>query len=115
MRELQEAHQITALPAAVAVEDILVCVDVERGPALLMQRTETHILPMARRSANPVLLPQVLQQGHSPSACLDILAHAFFPPLEPSLGRLLCGSQARMVGERIFFIRAWARGLREPK
>ena len=39
MRELQEAHQIAALPAAVAVEDILVCVDVERGPALLMQRT----------------------------------------------------------------------------
>ena len=39
MRELQQAHQIAALPAAVAVEDILVCVDVERGPALLMQRT----------------------------------------------------------------------------
>ena len=74
-----------------------------------MQRTETHILPMARRPANPVLLPQVLQQGHSPSACLDILAHAFFPPLEPSLGRLLCGSQARMVGERIFYTRMGQR------
>src|SRR5277367_1637022 len=67
-----------------------------------MQRTQTHILPMARRPANPVLLPQVLQQGHSPSARLDILAHALFPPLAPSLGRLLCDSQARMVGERIF-------------
>src|SRR6202453_4234333 len=86
MRELEEANQIAALPAAVAVEDTLVCVDVERGPALLMQRTETHILPTAGRPANPVLLPQVLQQGHSPSACLDILAHAFFPPSEPQSG-----------------------------
>src|ERR1700733_5182512 len=29
MRELEEANQIAALPAAVAIEDILVCVDVE--------------------------------------------------------------------------------------
>ena len=105
MRELQEANQIAALPAAVAVEDILVCVDVERGPALLMQRTETHILPTARRPANPVLLPQVLQQKLSPSAPAQISAHALFPPLEPSLGRLLFGSQARMVGERILYTR----------
>ena len=109
MGELKEANQIAALPAAVAVEDILACVDVEREPALLMQRTETHILPTARRPANPVLLPQVLQQRHSPSVCLDILAHALFPPLEPSLGRLLCGSQARMVGERIFYTRMGQR------
>src|ERR1700677_3357032 len=106
---MKEANQIAALPAAVSVEDILACVDVERGPALLMQRTETHILPTARRPANPVLLLQVLQQGHSPSARLDILAQAFFPPLQTSLGRLLCGSQARMVGEQIFYTRMGQR------
>ena len=108
-RELDEANQIAALPAAMAVEDILARVDVERGPALLMQRTETHILPTARRPASPVMLPQVLQQRHSPLECLDILAHAFFPPPQPSLGRLLCGSQARMVGERIFYTRMGQR------
>jgi hypothetical protein len=114
MRELEEANQIAALPAAVAVEDILVGVDVERGPALLMQRTETHILPTARRPANPVLLPQVRQQGHSPSACLDILAHAFFRLWDPVWDD---SSSVPRQGwwASGFFIPAWARGLREPR
>src|ERR1700677_3269330 len=101
---MKEANQIAALPAAVAVEDILLCVDVERGPALLMQRTETHILPAARRPANPVLLPQVLQQGHSPSACLDILAQVF-APLKPSLGRAPLRFQGK-DGGRVDFLYA---------
>src|ERR1700677_1925105 len=111
---MKEANQIAALPAAVAVEDILLCVDVERGPALLMQRTETHILPAARRPANPVLLPQVLQQGHSASACLNILAHALFPPLNPVWNDSSAVPRQGWWASG-FFIRAWARGLREPK
>ena len=47
--QLDKANQIAALAAAVAVENILACVHIERGPGLLVQRTESDELGAARR------------------------------------------------------------------
>jgi hypothetical protein len=47
--QLYKANQIAALPAAVAVENILARVDIERGPGLLVQRTESDELGAASR------------------------------------------------------------------
>ena len=41
-RQLDKANQVSALPAAVAVENILARVDIERGLGLLVQRTESN-------------------------------------------------------------------------
>jgi hypothetical protein len=54
---LNKANQVAALAAAVAVEDIFADVDIERGPGLLVQQTESDELGSARRPARPVLLP----------------------------------------------------------
>ena len=43
--QLDKANQIAALAAAVAIEDILARVDIERGPGLFMQRTESDDTP----------------------------------------------------------------------
>src|SRR5215469_1236233 len=48
-RQFDKANQVTAAPAAVAVEQVLVRVDVERGMSFLVQRTESHEL---RANAN---------------------------------------------------------------
>ena len=42
--QLNKANQVAALAAAVAVEDILAGVDIERRPGLLVQRTESDEL-----------------------------------------------------------------------
>jgi hypothetical protein len=47
--QLDEANQIAALAATVAIEDILARVHIERGPGLLVQRTESDELGATRR------------------------------------------------------------------
>ena len=64
-RQLDKANQVSALSAAVAVEDILARVDIERGLGLLVQRTESDELGAARRMTSPVMLPQILQSAAS--------------------------------------------------
>ena len=114
--QLDKANQIAALAAAVAVEDILAGVDIERRPGLVVQRTEPDELGTATgRLTGPVLLPQIIQQRHSPLECFDVLAHSAFLPPEPSVGGRRRQSQARMVGERNFFKDAKARELAEPE
>jgi len=77
--QLNKANQVSALPAAVAVENIFARVDIERGPGLLVQRTESDELGSTRRMTGPVVLPQIVQQRQSPLECLDVFAHnAFF-------------------------------------
>jgi hypothetical protein len=46
--QLDEANQVPALAAAVTVEDIFACVDIERGPGLFMQWTESNNLGSTR-------------------------------------------------------------------
>ncbi len=58
LRQLDEANQIAALAAAVAVEEILAGVDIEGRPGFGVQRTESHELgPVTRRPGDPILLP----------------------------------------------------------
>ena len=76
--QLDEADQITALAAAVAVEDILARVDIERGPGLLVQRTESDQLGSTRRMTSPAMLPQIVQKRHPPLECFDVFTHGAF-------------------------------------
>jgi len=47
--QLDKANQIAALSATVTIENILAGVDIERGPSLLVKRTESEELGMANR------------------------------------------------------------------
>jgi hypothetical protein len=76
--QLNKANQIAALAAAVAVENILARVDIERGPGLLVQWTESDDLGSARRMTSPVMLPQIVQKRHPPLECYDVFAHGAF-------------------------------------
>ena len=76
---MDEANQVAALAAAVAVENILARVHVERRPGLVVQRTESDELRTARRPGGPVMFSQIVQQRQSPLECFDVFAHnAFF-------------------------------------
>ena len=44
LRKLNEANEVAALPAAVAIEQVLARVDVEAGASVLMQGTESDEL-----------------------------------------------------------------------
>src|SRR5665213_1653874 len=76
--QLHKANQIAAPAAAVAVENVLVRVDIERGPGLLVQWTESDDLGSARRMTSPVMLPQIVQKRHPPLECYDVFAHGAF-------------------------------------
>jgi len=114
-RQLDEANKIAALAAAVAVEDILARVDIERGMGLLMQRTESDKLESTRRMTSPVMLLQILNQPRPPLECIDVFAHGALLPPEPSVEAGRRQSQARMVGGRVFLKDAWARVFAEPE
>src|ERR1019366_5461928 len=58
-RQLHKANQIAAPAAAVAVENILARVDIERRPGLFVQWTESDDLGSARRMTSPVMLLRV--------------------------------------------------------
>ena len=76
--QLDEANQIATTAAAVAVENILVRVDIERGPGLLVQRTESDQLGSTRRMTSPAMLPQIVQKRHPPLECFDVFTHGAF-------------------------------------
>ena len=59
--QLDKANQIAALAAAVAVEDIFARVHVERGPGLLVQRTESDKLGAAAVLRKPFTIEELIQ------------------------------------------------------
>jgi hypothetical protein len=64
LKQLDEADQIAALAAAVAVEEVLLSVDIEGRVGFRMQRAESHKLgAVPCRPQGPVLLPQIVEQG----------------------------------------------------
>jgi hypothetical protein len=64
------------LAAAVAVEEILAGIDIEGRPSLEVQGTESHELgALTRGPADPILLPQVIEQRKSLFELFEILAH----------------------------------------
>ena len=101
--QLDEANQVTALSAAMTVEQVLMRVDVEGGMGFLMQWTEADKL---RASSNgmtgPVVPLEVLQQREVPFEPFQILAHGAHVAPRHRLRRLGSKSQARMVGRRKF-------------
>jgi hypothetical protein len=73
LEQLDEADQIAALPAAVAVEKILAGVDIERRAGFLVQGTESHKLAArAGGLTRPVLLAQIVEQGKALFELLEI-------------------------------------------
>ena len=76
-REFNKTDQVSASPATVAVEQVFLRVDVERGLSFLMQGTQAHEL-----GANADLMPgpmvplQVLEQGNALFEPFQILPHA---------------------------------------
>ena len=54
--KLDKANEVATSPSAMAVKQVFLCVDVERGMGLLMQRAESQEL---RPGANPMALPVV--------------------------------------------------------
>ena len=76
--QLDKANLIAALAAAVAVENILARVDIERGPGLFVQWTESDDLGSARRMTSPVMLLQIVQKRHPPLEYYYVFAHGAF-------------------------------------
>jgi hypothetical protein len=76
LRQLDEANQVAALTAAVAVEEILAGIDIEGRPSLGVQGTESHELgALTRWPASPILLSQVIEQREPVFESFEILAH----------------------------------------
>jgi len=66
LRQLDEANQVAALTAAVAVEEILAGIDIKGRPSFRVQGTEPHELrALTRQPASPILLSQVIEQRES--------------------------------------------------
>ena len=75
-RKLDKANEVAAAAAAVAVKDILGCIDIERGMSLAVQRTASHeFVPGTNRPGNPMVPPQVVQQRQVLFELFQILAH----------------------------------------
>ena len=111
--QLDEANQITALSAAMTVEQIFYGVDVEGGAGFLMQWTETdEFSAIPHGTTGPVVLLQVLQQRKAPFEPCQILAHDAHVAPRRRLRRLGSKSQARMVGRRKFMGSQRRRGQR---
>ena len=78
LRQLDKPDQVAATATAVAVEQILRGIDVERGPGLAMERTQAHKLPWGCRAASrPATAPQVIQQRKTPFELFQVLGHAW--------------------------------------
>jgi hypothetical protein len=73
--KLDKANKVTAAAAAVAVEDIFACVDVERRMAFRMQWTQTNELLGANGPCHPVALPQIIQQRELLFQNLQVMGH----------------------------------------
>src|SRR5215831_9813337 len=68
-KELDKADQVAALPAAVAVEQVLAGIHIERRVRLLMQRTQPHELRPGA-SAKPLQLRRC-KYSSSGKCCLS--------------------------------------------
>jgi len=80
--QLDKAQQIATLAAAVTEEEIFASVDIERRPGFPVQRTEADKLgTVAGRPADPILLPQIVEQRQTLFEFFDILAHGVVLPL----------------------------------
>ena len=76
LRQLDEANQIAALTATMAVKEILAGIDIEGRPSFRVQGTESHELgALTRQPAGPILLSQVIEQRKSLFELFEILAH----------------------------------------
>src|SRR5262249_58541476 len=65
-RQFDKTDQVSAAPATVAVEQVFLRVDVERGLGFLMQGTQSHELGAgAGLMPSPMVLLQVLQQRNA--------------------------------------------------
>src|SRR6516165_8440418 len=82
LEQLDEPDQVASSPAAVAVKQIFVGVDVERRACFRMQGTQPHELRLRARAMTPPVVPlQVLQQRNMLFEPIQILAHGLsFPP-----------------------------------
>ena len=108
--QLEKADQIATLAAAVAVEDILVRVDIERGTGLLVQRTEPDVLGSTRGMTSPVMLLQILNQRRPPLECFDVFAHGTFFASGAKRRSIMPVIPGKDGGQRTFFKDARARG-----
>jgi hypothetical protein len=74
--KLDKANEVAAAAAAVAVKDILGCIDIERGMSLAVQRTESHeFVPGTNRPGDPMVPSQVVQQRQVLFELFQIFAH----------------------------------------
>ena len=98
-RKFDKANQVATTPTAVAVEQIFLCVDVEGGMGILMQRTEPRELGA---STNPIPSPvvplQEVQQRNPLFQPFEVLTHGVRSSPSVKVGTLGRRSQARMVG-----------------
>ena len=100
-RQFDKANQISSAPAAVTKEETPLCVDVERGMGLRMQRAESHELrPLADPLPLPVVPMQVIQQRKMLFEPFEILAHGIHTSGSVRLEGHSRDSQPRMVGKR---------------
>lgn len=110
LRKFDKPNQITAALAAVAVEQILAGIDIERRPAFRMERAESHkLLSHPDAARRPVAALQVLQQRNTLFELFQILAHGIGVPSRSSARDGGQHSQARMVGGTSFLKPAAAR------
>jgi hypothetical protein len=76
LRKLDKAKEVAALAAAVAVEEVFGCIDVERGVSFPMQGTQADVFGMSADRPRPPVLPlQVIQQREAPLERFQVLAH----------------------------------------
>ena len=97
--EFDKANHIATAPTSVAVEQILVGIDVERRARFPMQGTQPYeLLPGSRTATAPVVPLQVLQQRQPLFELFQVLAHGLDLSSWLSIGEDRPYSQARMVG-----------------
>src|SRR4051812_4856447 len=76
LRQFDETDQVAAEATAMAVEQILARVDIERRMVLAMEGTESHeLLPVEAARERPVVLPQIIQQGNALFEIFQIVPH----------------------------------------
>jgi hypothetical protein len=79
LRKLHEANEVAALPAAVAIEQVLARVDIEAGTSVLMQGTESDELGANCGGAPAPVVPlQVREQRNALFQLFQILTHGVY-------------------------------------
>ena len=81
--KLHKANQVAALPAPVAIEQVLARVNVEAGASVLMQGTESRELGANRGGPPAPVVPlQVRQQRNTLFEPFQILTHSAYRSLQ---------------------------------